>query len=93
MKHYPIRTCVGCHTRDRQDRLLRIGFDRDVLVVDPRRRIPGRGAYVHVTPECTQRAVPRGLARSLRTSVAREDAARVRDTLTAMSSLAGGQSQ
>ncbi|WP_109473476.1 DUF448 domain-containing protein [Ornithinimicrobium cavernae] len=40
-----------------------------VLVPDPRRRRPGRGAYVHLTPECVTAAIQRGaFGRALRAS-------------------------
>ena len=60
----PTRTCVGCRTRDEQDRLLRVVAVEGCIVPDPRRRLPGRGAYVHRAPECLalaerKRAFPR----------------------------------
>ncbi|RMH39407.1 MAG: YlxR family protein [Deltaproteobacteria bacterium] len=66
-KHIPIRTCVGCRRRDAQERLVRIAVDQGRPVVDPMRKRPGRGAYVHADPVCATRAVRgRGLARGLR---------------------------
>jgi uncharacterized protein len=60
----PMRTCVGCRARDDQDRLLRVVAVQGALVPDPRRRLPGRGAYLHHKPECLalaerKRAFPR----------------------------------
>ena len=67
----PMRMCVGCRERDAQDLLLRVvavTTDPDAPSVrpDPRRRLPGRGAYVHPRPECLalaerRRAFPRAL--------------------------------
>jgi predicted RNA-binding protein YlxR (DUF448 family) len=48
----PMRTCVGCRTRDEQRRLLRVVTVQGSIVPDPRRRLPGRGAYLHHKPEC-----------------------------------------
>lgn len=66
-----MRMCVGCRERDGQDLLLRVvavTTDPDAPSVrpDPRRRLPGRGAYVHPRPECLalaerRRAFPRAL--------------------------------
>jgi predicted RNA-binding protein YlxR (DUF448 family) len=66
--------CIGCRERDAQDLLLRVvaaTTDPDAPGVpgvrpDPRRRLPGRGAYVHPRPECLalaerRRAFPRAL--------------------------------
>jgi predicted RNA-binding protein YlxR (DUF448 family) len=41
-----------------------------IVVADPDARAPGRGAYVHPTPECAARGLrARPLARTLRTTV------------------------
>ena len=68
----PMRMCVGCRERGAQDLLLRVvavTTDPDgpsAVRPDPRRRLPGRGAYVHPRPECLalaerRRAFPRAL--------------------------------
>ncbi|WP_337589671.1 YlxR family protein [Ornithinimicrobium murale] len=70
----PVRTCLGCRRRAEQAALMRVvagdqhgpgqGWD---LIPDPRRRQPGRGAYVHLTPECVTVAIQRGaFGRALR---------------------------
>ncbi|HWG24479.1 YlxR family protein [Actinospica sp.] len=66
-----MRMCVGCRERGAQDLLLRVvavteGTDAPSVRPDPRRRLPGRGAYVHPRPECLalaerRRAFPRAL--------------------------------
>ncbi|MBR7833751.1 YlxR family protein [Actinospica durhamensis] len=63
--------CVGCRERGAQDLLLRVVAEAGVsggseVRPDPRRRLPGRGAYVHPRPECLalaerKRAFPRAL--------------------------------
>ncbi len=55
----PVRTCVGCRKRAPADELLRVVARSGALVPDPRRRLPGRGASVHPTPECLHAAVRR----------------------------------
>lgn len=67
----PTRTCVGCRERGAQDLLLRlvaVPTESGALSVrpDPRRRLPGRGAYLHPRPACLalaekRRAFPRAL--------------------------------
>ncbi|QNG55652.1 YlxR family protein [Pseudonocardia petroleophila] len=52
----PVRTCVGCRTRAEADDLLRVVVVDGVLTPDPRRRFPGRGAWLHPDPECLHRA-------------------------------------
>ena len=63
---FPVRTCVGCRKRAPANELLRVVVRSGALVPDPRRRLPGRGASVHPTPECLhaaerRRAFPRAL--------------------------------
>ena len=63
----PMRTCVGCRGRDAQDRLVRIAVVANRPEVDLRRRLPGRGAYIHCNPACVERATHKGrLGRALR---------------------------
>ncbi|HEY0812154.1 MAG TPA: YlxR family protein [Pseudonocardia sp.] len=52
----PVRTCVGCRTRSPADGLLRVVAVNGVLTPDLRRRLPGRGAWLHPVPECLHRA-------------------------------------
>jgi uncharacterized protein len=47
---------VGCRTRAPADDLLRVVAVEGALVPDPRRRLPGRGAWLHPVPECLTRA-------------------------------------
>ncbi|WP_371831365.1 YlxR family protein [Rhodococcoides kroppenstedtii] len=68
----PVRTCVGCKRRDSPSALVRIavvlGEDGGArAVVDHRRRLPGRGAWLHPDPDCFQQAEKRrALGRALR---------------------------
>jgi predicted RNA-binding protein YlxR (DUF448 family) len=62
----PVRTCVGCRARSAATGLLRVVVVSGVLTPDPRRRLPGRGAWLHPDPECLlraerRRAFPRAL--------------------------------
>ena len=66
----PQRTCVGCRTRSEASELLRVVVGEVeghlVLVPDPLRQAPGRGAHVHPRLECLdlaerRRAFPRAL--------------------------------
>jgi uncharacterized protein len=50
--HEPVRTCVGCAARAPQRALRRLVAGPAGLRLDGRRRGPGRGAYLHASPEC-----------------------------------------
>jgi predicted RNA-binding protein YlxR (DUF448 family) len=76
--HVPERTCVGCRTKAPRSVLMRIVATRTddgdpavsrVVVAEPdeRRRLPGRGAWLHPSPDCLDLAVRRrAFARALR---------------------------
>ena len=48
----PVRTCIGCRERDGMPSLLRIVLVEGRIIPDPRRRLPGRGAWIHPTAAC-----------------------------------------
>ncbi|MFF5992842.1 YlxR family protein [Prauserella flavalba] len=57
---------MGCRRRALISELLRVVAVDGALVVDERRRLPGRGAWLHPGPECLskaerRRAFPRAL--------------------------------
>ncbi len=64
----PLRTCVGCRKPDEQANLVRLVRDAQGRVkVDRKRRLAGRGAYVHVNESCVEQMVHEGgLPRSFR---------------------------
>nr|WP_229675854.1 YlxR family protein [Hoyosella rhizosphaerae] len=70
----PVRTCVGCRRRTLAADLLRVvaqrsGTHRFRLVPDLRRRLPGRGAWLHFSQDCFDKAVKRkAFGRALRVS-------------------------
>ncbi|MDM4763505.1 YlxR family protein [Galbitalea sp. SE-J8] len=64
----PRRTCLGCRARDDRSALLRIVVSGDAIVPDTSGTAPGRGAWVHPTRDCVQRAIRRrAFGRALRT--------------------------
>lgn len=79
---------MGCRGRDSWSALLRVVAVRGeqgqfLLVPDPRRCLPGRGAWLHPTGSCLEQALRRrAFGRALRTSAAPDPAA-VKAYLTA----------
>lgn len=62
----PVRTCVGCRERTTAEALLRVVLLDGRLRPDPRRALPGRGAWLHPRRACLdaagrRRAWPRAL--------------------------------
>lgn len=68
-----LRTCVGCGTRAPRATLLRFVLDDDRgLRLDPRKCLPGRGAWLHAVEACGRAfAERRGSVRSLRAAPSR----------------------
>ncbi|MFG1795340.1 YlxR family protein [Nocardia sp. NPDC049149] len=74
----PIRTCIGCRKRELAVDLLRVvaqemvtgnGASCVMIVPDPRRRLPGRGAWLHPVSAClTVAERRRAFGRALRVS-------------------------
>ena len=67
----PVRTCVGCRARAPASMLLRVVAVVDCavpgLIPDPSRRLPGRGAHLHIDPACLAKAERRrAFTRALR---------------------------
>lgn len=69
-KHIPQRTCVGCREVNGKKTLVRIVKTPDGICIDPTGRMPGRGAYLHDSQDCWDKALKRGaLARGLKTEL------------------------
>ncbi|MCC3324184.1 DUF448 domain-containing protein [Gordonia bronchialis] len=59
----PVRTCIGCRQRAQASELVRIVAevrdDSPVIVVDPAKTMPGRGAWLHPRADCVSAAMRR----------------------------------
>jgi uncharacterized protein len=53
------RTCVGCRQQTDRANLLRIVEESMVLILDERKAMFGRGAWIHPTQECLELAITR----------------------------------
>lgn len=73
-KHNPQRTCVACREVNEKRSLIRLVRTPDGVAIDTTGRMPGRGAYLHDSKECWEKALKRGvLARSLKTELSQEN--------------------
>jgi len=84
----PVRTCIGCGERAAKSDLLRVVAAEGEIVPDVTLRLPGRGAYLHRSLACLERAERRkAFPRALRQAAALP-AGKVAEFLTV--STAGG---
>lgn len=72
--HEPVRLCIGCRTREHATKLVRVALettsDTRSLVIDERRVLPGRGAWLHPDPKCFSNALrKRAFARAFRRQI------------------------
>lgn len=64
-----VRTCVGCRVSAAKSDLLRVVGRDNEIVADPQARLPGRGAYLHLSQSCYEQAQRRkAFGRALRMS-------------------------
>ncbi len=78
-KHIPQRTCIGCRTTSSKWEMIRVVRTPEGVQIDPTRRLPGRGAYVHARRACWEAALKRkAFARALRTELPPADVERLR---------------
>jgi len=67
----PQRMCVGCRVRGARADLLRVVAVEGVLLPDPGKRLPGRGAWLHHDLRCLEQAIRRRVfSRALRLGAA-----------------------
>jgi predicted RNA-binding protein YlxR (DUF448 family) len=56
MGHVPERTCLACGRKTNKAELLRIARNKEgSMCIDPRQKLPGRGAYVCRSLACAER--------------------------------------
>jgi hypothetical protein len=78
----PIRTCIGCGAKADPGELVRLRIEGERVVID-RRRQGGRGAWLHASAGCLERAARRrAVARAFRGAAAAIDLAALRAGLT-----------
>ena len=80
-KHQPTRTCIACRSAEAKRALVRVVRTPEGAVeVDPTGKAKGRGAYLHASASCWERALQkRLLAHALKVPIDGERLARLRD--------------
>lgn len=74
VRHIPQRTCIACHEVLSKRSMLRLVRTADGVQLDPGGKMAGRGAYLHNSRDCWEKALNKGLlARSLKTELTEAD--------------------
>jgi len=64
---------VGCREVLSKKELIRVVRTSEGIMVDPTGKLNGRGAYIHTTKECWERALKGSLAKALKTDISEQD--------------------
>jgi predicted RNA-binding protein YlxR (DUF448 family) len=54
-----VRTCIGCREREARKTLIRLVLVGNNLELDPKKSLPGRGAWLHAKRGCLKLALDR----------------------------------
>jgi uncharacterized protein len=73
VKHVPQRTCVGCRQVLAKRALIRIVRTPEGILIDRTGKAAGRGAYLHDSRSCWERAIKGSLAHALKTDLNEHD--------------------
>jgi predicted RNA-binding protein YlxR (DUF448 family) len=66
----PVRTCIGCRQQAEKSALVRVIATDGRVEVDETTSASGRGAWLHLNPQCSAEAVKRkAFGRALRTDI------------------------
>jgi hypothetical protein len=76
-RHIPQRTCIACRQIEAKGTLIRLVRTPNGVEADPSGKTPGRGAYLHIDPDCWQRGLAGGLEKALRTELSEQDRVRL----------------
>ena len=78
LKHYPQRTCVGCHDVIPKRSLIRLVRQPQGVSIDLTGKASGRGAYLHNRRSCWENGLNGSLEHALKVSLTTEDTKRLR---------------
>ncbi len=72
-KHIPQRTCVGCREINPKRSLIRIVRQAERVIIDPKGKMAGRGAYLHNQRSCWERGLKGSLEQALKIKISDDD--------------------
>lgn len=79
IKHVPQRTCIGCRSVLAKRELVRVVRTPEGVFVDPTGKAAGRGAYVHNTRSCWEKALKGPINHALRVELSEVDRLRLKE--------------
>lgn len=84
VKHVPQRTCIGCRTVLAKKELVRIVRTSAGVQLDPSGKAAGRGAYVHNSRSCWEKALKGPINHALRVEMTAEDRQRLNEYVSGL---------
>jgi uncharacterized protein len=86
VRHLPQRTCIACRQEGGKRTLVRLVRSADARVlIDPTGRASGRGAYLHASRSCWEKALKgSSIKNALKITPAPNDVEALRDFATAL---------
>jgi len=84
VKHVPQRTCIGCRTVLAKRELVRIVRTSAEVLLDPTGKAAGRGAYVHNSRSCWEKALKGPINHALRVEMTAEDRQRLNEYVNSL---------
>lgn len=72
-KHIPQRTCIGCRELNPKRSMIRLVRRPEGVVIDPKGKLSGRGAYLHDQKTCWEKGMKGALEQALKTPLTEQD--------------------
>ncbi|MCX7769576.1 MAG: YlxR family protein [Proteobacteria bacterium] len=63
-----LRTCIVCSKKGKKDEFFRLGLEKGMLILDRKKTLPGRGAYI-CSLMCMQKLSKIKLERALKSKI------------------------
>lgn len=81
-KHIPQRTCVGCREIQGKKTMVRIVRTEEGVFLDLTGKRAGRGAYLHIQPDCITKGLNGAIARALKTEIQEDNLIQLKTQLS-----------
>lgn len=84
-KHIPQRTCIGCRAVLDKKNLIRVVRTAEGISIDPTGKLKGRGAYIHNSKSCWEKAIKGSLEKALKIRITEDQKADLKNFAESLS--------